>query len=207
MVEARARAFLSVGSNIRPEESVTVALEVLAGNPDISLTGISTFYRTPPIPFPGGARRGETGSAQGYEGPEFLNGVLEIRTLLSQEDLREFLHEVEGTLGRERIGDRYAPRAMDLDLLLYAPGSRDDGVDVWTALVPDVPAIHPDVRSRSFVALPLFELAPDLELPPDGTPLRIVTEGFSGPCGTPEPALTRMLRSRFVTPLPGSGTP
>lgn len=207
VVEARARAFLSVGSNIRPEESVTVALELLAGNPDISLTGISTFYRTPPIPFPGGASRGETESAQGYEAPDFLNGVLEIRTGLSQEGLQEVLNEVEVALGRERTGDRYAPRAMDLDLLLYAPGSRDNGVDAWAALAPDAPVIHPDVRGRSFVALPLFELAPDLELPPDGAPIRIVAESFSGPCGTPEPALTRMLRSRFLPPLPGLGTP
>jgi 2-amino-4-hydroxy-6-hydroxymethyldihydropteridine diphosphokinase len=197
--DPRARAFLAVGSNIQPESNVAAALELLAGTPGITLAGISTFYRTPPLPGPG-ADPADPGPGQRTSPPDFLNGVLEIRTELASQELQRVLQEAEIGLGRLRTGDRFAPRTMDFDLLLYSPDRRSHGAIGWAPVRPDGSSIHPDVRSRSFVALPLFELAPDLELPPDGTPLRDVAGRFPPPCGVPETGLTEMLRRRFLPP-------
>ena len=144
-----ARAFLGVGSNIRPEENVPAALDFLSG--EVTLTGISTFYRTLPVGWP------RTSTVGGTTALPFLNGVLEIHTSLSSSALESLLGRVEEALGRVRELDRDAPRPMDLDLLLYLPGDPEE----------EIRPPHSDVFARAFVALPLFELDPDLLLPPD----------------------------------------
>jgi 2-amino-4-hydroxy-6-hydroxymethyldihydropteridine diphosphokinase len=211
--DPQAIAFLAVGSNVQPALNVPAALELLAGNPEVTLTGISTFYRTPALPGPELSpgeearptlpspelRPAETDGAGQRGDPDFLNGVLEIRTTLSPHKLNDVLQKVEEKLGRVRSADRYAPRTMDMDLLLYAPGSEVNGEHPWVPVRPGGACDHPDVRTRSFVALPLLELAPDLLLPPDGTSLRTVAEGFGGSCGIPEARFTEALRSRFLT--------
>jgi 2-amino-4-hydroxy-6-hydroxymethyldihydropteridine diphosphokinase len=201
--DLEALAFLSVGSNIEPEANVSAMLQLLAHTPGINVTGISTFFRTPALPGPGEGRD----PPRPIQDPDFLNGVLEIRTSLPPHRLEGVLREVEDRLGRVRGQDRYGPRTMDPDLLLYAlPTGEEDGTHpgpgegawAWCSLGPEEQWEHPDVRKRSFVALPLLELAPGLLLPPDGKPLKIVAEAFPGPCGTPENHLTSLLRSRFL---------
>jgi 2-amino-4-hydroxy-6-hydroxymethyldihydropteridine diphosphokinase len=203
VADGQALAFLSVGSNIEPEANVTAALELLEGTPELVITGISTFYRTPPLPYPGE----DPDLPPASRDPHFLNGVLEIRTELPPRRLQGVLREVEEKLGRERGSHPYAPRTMDLDLLLYAlpPGEAAgaqsvpwEGAWAWSTLGPGGQWEHPDIRRRSFVALPLLELAPNLLIPPDGKPLRVVAAAFSEPCGTPEDSLTAALRSRFL---------
>ena len=205
MDDLQALAFLSVGSNIEAEANVTAALQLLAETPGIAVTGISTLYRTPALPGPGGG----PDLPRRLQDPDFLNGVLEIRTSLPPHRLQGVLREVEERLGRVRGQDRYAPRTMDLDLLLYAlPAGEEAGAHpgpwagawAWSPLGPGGQWEHPDVRKRSFVALPLLELAPNLLLPPDGKPLRVVVEAFPEPCGTPEDRLTAALLSRFLPP-------
>jgi 2-amino-4-hydroxy-6-hydroxymethyldihydropteridine diphosphokinase len=210
--DPRALAYLAVGSNIEPELNVPSALEMLARTPGVTLTGISTFYRTPalsgPEAGPGKEARREAPGREvpptDYAGPrrrddpDFLNGVLEVRTTLSPERMQEVLRGVEERLGRVRVADRYAPRTMDVDLLLYAANR---GIDGTYSLIPvrtGGASAHPDVRTRPFVALPLMELAPDLLLPPDGTSIKAVAEGFPGSCGIPEVRFTENLRSRFL---------
>jgi len=160
-----ARAFLGVGSNIWPRPNVIAAMELLSKAPGISLRGISTFYRTLALHEP---------MAQTIEPrpkiPDFLNGVLEADTELTPQELNALLAEVEDALGRERTEDRYASRVMDLDLLVYVAAPELENTPT-----------HPDVFSRGFVALPLFELAPDLLLPPDDRPLAEVAALFDGP--------------------------
>jgi len=140
------RVFVGVGSNVAPEENVTRALRLLDG--EIGILGISTFYRTPALNRPGD--------------PPYANGVVEVGDALAPFDLKELLQHIERALGRERAADRYAPRTMDLDLLIYG-----DQVSSSKGLV--LP--HPDIRQRRFVAIPLLELAPDLTLPDSGTAL------------------------------------
>lgn len=188
-----AQAFLGIGSNIRPEENVVSALELLTEASGISLTGISTFYRTPALPNPEASPVLPTGLPTGLprrKDPDFLNGVLAISTELAPPELGSVLSDVEDALGRARTHDRYAPRIMDLDLLVFLSDS--------ASCAGPNPPTHPDVFSRGFVAFPLLELAPDLRLPDRGQPLSEVTALLDDLDGTPEPQFTARLRSRFL---------
>jgi 2-amino-4-hydroxy-6-hydroxymethyldihydropteridine diphosphokinase len=176
-----------VGSNIDPSENIVGALEQLTQAPGVALTGISTFYRTPALPPPGADPR-----SVGHD-PDYLNGVLTLDTTLDRTALSRTLEGVEAVLGRIRTDEKFAPRTMDLDLLLFL-SPRTSGASP----PPGDPPIHPEVRSRPFVAIPLLELAPDLLLPPDGIPLKEVAASFSGPGGEPEAAFTASLRARFL---------
>lgn len=191
------RAFLGVGSNLHPEGNIRSALRLLADTPALEILGISTFYRTLPLPAPGAPQTSVE------DDPDFLNGVLEIRTTFSPEEVEAFLTETEDALGRVRSGDKYAPRTMDLDLLLYFPEHKNE--PGHTGPEPAQAPAHPDIRTRAWVAWPLWELAPELLLPPDDTPLREVVAGFPGPGGEPEADLTKELRAAFLAERLRSG--
>jgi len=97
----------------------------------------------------------------GYENqPRFLNAVAEVQTRLEPQAFLAHLFDVERRLGRERVGPRFGPRTIDLDLLLY-----DDRVLDEPGLV--VP--HAGLLERLFVLEPLAELAPEVEIPGAGT--------------------------------------
>ena len=97
----------------------------------------------------------------GYEQqPRFLNAVAEIETALAPRRLLDHLLDVEARLGRERIGPKWGPRTIDLDLLLYG----DETVDEPGLVVP-----HPRLLEREFVLEPLADLVPWLKIPGDGT--------------------------------------
>ncbi|MBT8395497.1 MAG: 2-amino-4-hydroxy-6-hydroxymethyldihydropteridine diphosphokinase [Gemmatimonadetes bacterium] len=192
-----ALAYVGVGSNIRPEENVTKALGLLVDTPGITLTGISTFFRTAPLSDPANSSGNAGASFEGQD-PDFLNGVLEIRTLLTAPELLDRFARIEESLGRKRPANRYAPRTMDLDLLLYGLGEHPGTSPEWQEVAPEGILAHSDIQRRGFVALPLFELAPDLVLPPYNIPLRALALSFETPGGKGEPALSRGLRSRFL---------
>jgi 2-amino-4-hydroxy-6-hydroxymethyldihydropteridine diphosphokinase len=141
------RVFLGVGANIDPEVHVRGGLVRL--DEAVGVVGVSTFYATPALGRP--------------SDPPFVNGVVEVGDLLAPAPLKALLSRVEEAEGRRRGGDRFAPRPIDLDLLLHG-----DAV----SLAP-LPLPHPDVTGRRFVALPLLELAPDLVLP--GSRLRLAS--------------------------------
>jgi 2-amino-4-hydroxy-6-hydroxymethyldihydropteridine diphosphokinase len=86
--------------------------------------------------------------------------VAEIETDLPPRRLLDFLFDVEARLGRERIGPKWGPRTIDLDLLLYG----DETVDEPGLVVP-----HPRLLEREFVLEPLADLVPWLKIPGDGT--------------------------------------
>jgi 2-amino-4-hydroxy-6-hydroxymethyldihydropteridine diphosphokinase len=92
--------------------------------------------------------------------PRFLNAVAEVETDLSARSLLDHLLDVERRLGRERIGPRWGPRTIDLDLLLYG----DETIDEPGLVVP-----HPRLHERRFVLEPLAELVPALILPGNDT--------------------------------------
>jgi 2-amino-4-hydroxy-6-hydroxymethyldihydropteridine diphosphokinase len=157
--------FVAVGSNVDPEENVTRALRLLSD--EVGIRAVSTFYRTPALNRP--------------QDPPFVNGVVEVGDALGPVDLKKVLQNIERAVGRERTADRYAPRTVDLDLLLY--GDR----------VP-----HSDIRERLFVAIPLLELAPDLILPDSGTALRSVVDSLPSYPMEPLADLTRRLRTEVA---------
>jgi len=134
-------AFIAVGANIEPKKNIPKALEKLAQVVDRQAT--STFYRTKPI-------------AQKTQ-PMFVNGVCQIETQIPPRALKfDILRRIEEELGRIRTSDFHAPRPIDLDLILYG----DEIIDEADLRIPDS-----DIYTRSFVAIPLLELAPDLIIP------------------------------------------
>jgi 2-amino-4-hydroxy-6-hydroxymethyldihydropteridine diphosphokinase len=142
-----ARAFIAVGSNISPVENVRAALLALAREEQV--VAVSTIYQTEPEGRP--------------DQPDFYNCVAEIKTEKTPEALKyEVLRRIETGLGRQRTSDKFAPRTIDLDLMLY-----DNLILITDRLVlPD-----PEIASRPFLAACLSELAPDLILP--GTTSRV----------------------------------
>jgi 2-amino-4-hydroxy-6-hydroxymethyldihydropteridine diphosphokinase len=183
------RAFIGVGSNIRPEENVSKAVDLLLQNPNLRVVSVSTFYRTQALLAPG------VPFEPGQINPDYLNGVLEVETSLGPAALSAVLEEVERTLGRVRGADKFAPRTMDLDLLVVLPLLH--GLIKPDAGEQEPYPPHPEVRTRAFVALPLFELDPGLLLPPDATPISEVAESFRGFEGERVDAITAKLRSRL----------
>jgi 2-amino-4-hydroxy-6-hydroxymethyldihydropteridine diphosphokinase len=183
-----------VGSNIRPEENIPALVRILLALPRVELSGISTFYRTPALSGPGeppGSRSND---------PDYLNGVLEIRTSLGPTEVETVLRGIEMALGRVRSKDKFAPRTMDVDVIWYLPGpgetgkTQDSGGAAPSKLLPSS-----EIFTRPFVAVPLAELAPDLILPPDHTPIRQVVLRLSESVGEEDSSLTSRLQA--LTPI------
>jgi 2-amino-4-hydroxy-6-hydroxymethyldihydropteridine diphosphokinase len=108
----------------------------------------------------------------GYaEQPRFLNAVAEIDTPLTPRQLLTHLLDVERRLGRERVGPKWGPRTIDLDLLLYGSEVIDE---------PGLTVPHPHLHERLFVLEPLAELAPALEIPGNGT-VQALLAGLQSP--------------------------
>ncbi len=136
-----ARAFIAVGSNIEPEENVRKAIRELASQ--VRIIGISTAYLTEPEGRP--------------EQPLFYNLVVEIETNISPRELKyKIMRKIELDLGRKRMEDKYAPRTIDLDLILY---------DRLVEKSEDLSLPDPQILERPFLAIPLGELSPELVLP------------------------------------------
>ncbi len=139
-------AFLSLGSNVGDRAAILAkAIEAIAAHPDISLSiakDVASLYETAPVGGPEGQ-------------PRFLNTATRLRTHRAPHDLLRLLLETEATLGRAR-NERWGPRALDLDLLLF-----DDAV----IESPDLTVPHPRMHLRRFVLEPLAEIAPDIVHP------------------------------------------
>ncbi len=169
-----ARAFVSVGSNIEPEKNVRSALRLLARH--ATIRAVSTVYLTEPVGPPGQ--------------PSYYNCVIEIETDLSPLALKkDVLRRIEAELGRTRTGDRYAPRCIDLDLILY-----DDIVTTVDELVlPD-----PDIVQRPFLAAGIAELAPGLVLPGTATAISDAAARLADAGMKPLAAYTSLLRKEIL---------
>ncbi len=167
---SQVRAFIGLGSNVDPERNLLAALHLLRAR--VCLVAVSTFYRTPALGRP-------------QQSP-FLNGVAELRTGRSPAEVKfRLLRRIEAELGRQRTGDKDAPRPIDLDLLVY-----DDLFWVSSGLtLPD-----PEIRTRAFLAHPLHELAPDLVLQDKGEPLAKIVARLSTKEMQPLPEYTQQVR-------------
>ena len=136
-------AYIGIGSNLG-EREVTIrdALELLAADPELEVEAVSSIRETDPVGV--------------VDQPRFLNAATRLATDLAPYPLLERLLAVEQQLGRVRSGERYGPRTIDLDLLLYG----DEIVDEPGLRVP-----HPRLAERRFVLEPLAELDPGLVVP------------------------------------------
>jgi 2-amino-4-hydroxy-6-hydroxymethyldihydropteridine diphosphokinase len=129
-----ARAFVGIGSNLGDREAtIRAAIDALPG-----VIAVSQLRETDPV--------GVT------DQPAFLNGAVALETELSPRELLDRLLAVERELGRERR-ERWGPRTIDLDLLLYG----DEAIDEAGLTVP-----HPRLHERRFVLEPLADIAPAL---------------------------------------------
>lgn len=127
-------AYVGVGSNLGDREAtIRAAIDALPG-----VIAVSQLRETDPV--------GVT------DQPAFLNGAVALETELSPRELLDRLLAVERELGRERR-ERWGPRTIDLDLLLYG----DEAIDEAGLTVP-----HPRLHERRFVLEPLADIAPAL---------------------------------------------
>jgi 2-amino-4-hydroxy-6-hydroxymethyldihydropteridine diphosphokinase len=140
------RAYVGLGSNLGDREATLLqAVAALGDVPGIEVVAVSSLRETDPV---------------GYlDQPRFLNGAAAIETELAPRELLAALLEVERGLGRTRDGERYGPRTIDLDLLLYGD---------LTLAEAGLELPHPRAHERRFVLEPLAEVAPGLEIPGRG---------------------------------------
>jgi 2-amino-4-hydroxy-6-hydroxymethyldihydropteridine diphosphokinase len=142
------RAFVGLGSNLGEREStLRAAVGRLRATSNVEVRAVSSFRDTAPV---------------GYvDQPRFLNGVVELETSLSARALLGVLLELERVFGRDRsTGPPKGPRTLDLDLLLYGDATIDE---------PLLTIPHPRLHERRFVLEPLAELAPELQVPGQGS--------------------------------------
>lgn len=131
------RSAIALGSNMGdPQEILEASLETLAQTPGIILEAKSSWYTTKAI---------------GPPQPDYLNGCAILKVQLFPQALLETLLTIEQKFGRVRQ-ERWGPRTLDLDLLLYD----DIIVDQPNLQIP-----HPRMSERAFVLVPLAEIAPD----------------------------------------------
>lgn len=136
------KVYLSVGSNLGDRQKhIDGAIHALETNPQMRGVRVSDLIETAPY---GNTDQGD-----------FLNGAIELETLLAPEDLLKALQGMENAAGRER-GVHWGPRTLDLDLLFY------DNL-VYESETLKIP--HADMKNRDFVLRPLSTLAPGYRHP------------------------------------------
>ena len=145
------QAYIGIGANLGDREGTIRDAIGLLGD---EVVAVSELRETEPW---------------GYaDQPAFLNGALLLETERSPRELLERLLEVEHELGRVRdSSQRYGPRAIDLDLLLYG----DEVVDEPGLEVP-----HPRLHERAFALEPLLDLDPEVSVPGRGRVADLLSE-------------------------------
>jgi 2-amino-4-hydroxy-6-hydroxymethyldihydropteridine diphosphokinase len=136
-------AYIGLGGNLDdPMERIRSARQAIGAIEGVRETAFSSLYRSAPM-----------GPA---DQPDYVNAVMAIETWLFPLELLDRLQAIETAFGRVRIGERWGPRTLDLDILLY-------GRETIASERLTVP--HPGLAQREFVLYPLQEIAPHLEIP------------------------------------------
>lgn len=148
MLRDKITAFIALGSNVGDRNANLDAAEsAVASAGGIYLDRASPTYESPPD--------GPT------DQPHFLNRVLAIDTWLGPRELLRACEEVEKALGPKEKGSQ-GPRVIDVDVLLYGDLVVDE---------PDLKIPHEDLKSRAFFLKPLADVAGDIVIPGEGTPV------------------------------------
>lgn len=149
MQPERRRVYIAIGSNLAsPLEQVNAAIQAIGEIPDSRIMAVSSFYRTPPL--------------GPQDQPDYLNAAVALETTLAPEALLDHTQRIELQQGRVRKAERWGPRTLDLDIMLFG----DEVINTERLTVP-----HYDMKNRGFMLWPLVEIASEL-LFPGNTPLR-----------------------------------
>lgn len=136
-------AHLGLGANLGDRAAnLKQALRLIAQS--ATVTGVSPLYETEPV---------------GPEQPLFYNAVCEIETALAPRELLVRLKEMEREVGRSPRTERWGPREIDIDILLYG----EQVIEEKDLTIP-----HPQMLERAFVLVPLAEIAADVHHPVRG---------------------------------------
>ncbi|MET1254513.1 2-amino-4-hydroxy-6-hydroxymethyldihydropteridine diphosphokinase [Aliikangiella maris] len=143
LLEHQVKVFIGLGANLdSPQAKLNSAINELAALPETQLVAQSSIYLSPPM------------------GPQdqndYHNAVVAIQTRLMPLALLDQLQNIENLHGRVRKAQRWGPRTLDLDILLY----HDKTIENSRLTIP-----HYGLEQRIFVLQPLFEIAPELVLP------------------------------------------
>jgi 2-amino-4-hydroxy-6-hydroxymethyldihydropteridine diphosphokinase len=144
--------FVAAGSNVEPITNLRRALDLLAAN--FAPLRLSPVYRN---------------RAVGFEGQDFVNLVVAFETTLTVREVLAILHSVESECGRPRNAPKWAPRTMDLDILLFGSLACDE---------PGLTLPRPDLVRRPYMLGPMAELEPGLIHPTLGRTMAELWQGF-----------------------------
>lgn len=170
-----AEVFISLGSNINPQENVSKALILLSAY--VKILDVSTVYLTDPI-----------GS---LPQDDFYNCVVKVETCLEPHKLKsDVLRPIEDAMGRKRGPDKYTPRTIDIDIIVY---------DDLVISPEDLTLPDPDIMDRSFLAKALYELDPTLVLPNMNKSIKKIASGFKNRRMNPLKKYTEVLRNFVKT--------
>jgi len=146
--------YVAAGSNVEPVANLRRALDALLDAfPSLR---VSPAYRN---------------RAVGFEGADFINLVVGFETDLPLSAVVERLHAIEESCGRARQAPKWAPRAMDLDVLLFGDAVLDE---------PGLKLPRPDLARRVYMLRPAAELAPEARHPTLGKTLGDLWREFDG---------------------------
>lgn len=136
-------AYIAVGSNLSdPVTQAKEAIEALKSLPKSTFIATSSLYSSTPM--------------GPQDQPDYINAVVEIQTELTPLELLDCTQAIEQEQGRVRKDERWGPRTLDLDMILYG----NEVIDSERLTVP-----HYGMKEREFVLYPLAEIAPNLTLP------------------------------------------
>ena len=146
--------FVAAGSNIEPLRNLSAALERLKRA--YQSLRVSPAYRN---------------KAVGFEGEDFVNLVVGFDTDQTLEQVRARLQVIESECGRPREAPKWAPRSMDLDILLFGDEVRNE---------PGLIVPRPDLVKRPYMLKPIVDLAPNLQHPTLHRTMRELWDAFDG---------------------------
>jgi 2-amino-4-hydroxy-6-hydroxymethyldihydropteridine diphosphokinase len=137
------QVYIGLGSNLdKPNQQLDLALQCLAKLPDTELVARSSLYLSRPM--------------GPQDQPNYVNAVALLHSQLTAEQLLCHTQEIEHQQGRVRKDNRWGPRTLDLDILLYG----QDVIQTESLIIP-----HYGMKTREFVLYPLYEIAKNLILP------------------------------------------
>ncbi|WP_348666330.1 2-amino-4-hydroxy-6-hydroxymethyldihydropteridine diphosphokinase [Arsenophonus symbiont of Ornithomya chloropus] len=137
------RVYISIGSNLhQPLEQAKNAIKKIHRLPNTKCVDISSFYRSKPM-----GKKNQ---------PEYLNLVIALETTLLPHNLLKYTQIIEHIHGRKRTSNRWIPRTLDLDIILYGKKT----IQTSYLTIP-----HYGLKEREFILYPLAEIAPKLRFP------------------------------------------